>query len=86
RDECFAVMSRIKELADEMTEAVETDDVDRFAELLNEHWICSKILDEGTSNANIESIYDAIKDYAKGFFISGAGGGGLFKKGIRKIL
>lgn len=84
RDECFAVMSRIKVLADEMTEAIETDDVDRFAELLNEHWICSNILDEGTSNANIESIHNAIKEYTDGFFISGAGGGGFLQVILKK--
>lgn len=88
RDECFAVMNRIKELADEMTNAIESSDVDTFAELLNEHWICSKILDEGTSNENIETIYNTIKDYICGFFISGAGGGGflqiILKNGVSR--
>ncbi|MBR4765398.1 MAG: fucokinase [Clostridia bacterium] len=80
--------AQIKLLADEMSDALTSDDIDRFAQLLNEHWEFSKKIDVGTTNTLVEQIFLAIEDLIDGRFICGAGGGGflqvILKKGITK--
>ncbi len=79
KEECFAVMQKIKDLADQMTLAIENDDIEQFSFLLNEHWLCLKKLNKEISNDKIERIYKCIKNCLSGFFICGAGGGGFLQ-------
>ena len=65
---------------------LERGNVDRFAELLNEHWELSKKLDAGCTNTCIDQIFIAVDDLIDGHMICGAGGGGflqvIMKKGV----
>lgn len=70
----------------EMKEALESSNIDRFAELLNQHWELSKQLDAHSTNTCIDQLFLACEDLIDGRFIAGAGGGGflqvILKKGV----
>lgn len=74
----------IKNVADKMCSALENDNIDEFAELLNSHWELSKKIDSGTSNTLIEQIFMVIEDLIDGRFVSGAGGGGFLQVILKK--
>lgn len=84
-DTCSALFG-IQELARKMKVELECGNVDRFAELLNEHWELSKKLDAGSTNTCIDQIFISIEDLIDGKMICGAGGGGflqvVMKKGV----
>lgn len=67
---------------------LERGNIDAFAELLNQHWKLSQMIDGGSTNTLIDQIFDSVDDLLAGKMICGAGGGGflqiLLKKGIRK--
>ena len=67
---------------------LERGNVDAFAELLNEHWKLSKMIDEGSTNTLIDQIFDSADDLLAGRMICGAGGGGflqvVLKHGVTK--
>ncbi|MCQ2448874.1 MAG: bifunctional fucokinase/L-fucose-1-P-guanylyltransferase [Clostridia bacterium] len=81
-------LSDIKVLAQKMRIALEEDNFDLFAKLLNEHWTLSCKIDSGTTNSLIDRIFDAVNDLVDGKMICGAGGGGflqvILKKGVTK--
>ena len=54
--------------------ALEKEDIDEFASLLNQHWEISKKLDAGSTNTCIDQIFSVCEDMIDGKFISGAGG------------
>ena len=58
---------------------LEKGNIDRFAQLLSEHWELSKLLDNGCTNTCIDQIFLSIDDLICGKFISGAGGGGFLQ-------
>jgi D-glycero-alpha-D-manno-heptose-7-phosphate kinase len=71
-------MHKIKELAVKMKEAILKGKLDRMGELLNLSWEYKKQMAEGTSNPQIDKIYEAaVAAGATGGKISGAGGGGF---------
>lgn len=86
RPESVDALKKMEPLAASMKFALERGKVDRFAELLNEHWELSKQLDAGSTNTCIDQIFIACEDLIDGRFISGAGGGGflqvIMKKGV----
>ncbi len=65
---------------------LERGNVDKVAELLNEHWRCSKQMDSGCTNTCIDQILLSVDDLTDGHMICGAGGGGflqvIMKKGV----
>ena len=62
--------------------------MDAFAQLLNEHWKLSNMIDSGSTNTLIEQIFNSVEDLIDGRMICGAGGGGflqvVLKKGVSK--
>ena len=67
---------------------LERGNIDAFAELLNQHWELSKMIDAGSTNTLIDQIFDSVDDLLAGRMICGAGGGGflqvVLKKGVGK--
>lgn len=88
RPETLHALKNMKKTAALMKYELERGDVDAFAELLNEHWELSKMLDAGTTNTCIDQIFLSCEDLIQGRFIAGAGGGGflqvILKKGVTK--
>jgi D-glycero-alpha-D-manno-heptose-7-phosphate kinase len=67
----------LKRIAHEMKSALLTGDTKRFASLLDENWQNQKMLDESTTNPQIDHLFDtAYKRGAIGGKALGAGGGG----------
>ena len=78
------VLCRIQRVAALMKFELEKGEIDRFAELLNEHWELSRTLDNGCTNTCIDQILAGIDDLICGRFISGAGGGGFLQVILKK--
>lgn len=79
RKESVEALENMKRLAVLMKFELQQGNIDRFAELLNQHWEISKILDAGSTNTCIEQIFDSCNDLIAGRFIAGAGGGGFLQ-------
>ncbi len=77
-------LNEIQKIAALMKFELERNHVDAFAELLNEHWKLSKMIDPGSSNTLIEQIFDSVNDLIKGKMICGAGGGGFLQVILKK--
>ncbi|MCR4616411.1 MAG: bifunctional fucokinase/L-fucose-1-P-guanylyltransferase [Clostridiales bacterium] len=81
-------LEKIQILAERMARALKSGNIDRFAELLNEHWELSKALDSDCTNTCIDQIFQICEDMIDGKMICGAGGGGflqvILKKGVSK--
>ena len=86
RKESLEALDEMQKVAALMKFALEKEDIDEFANLLNQHWEISKKLDAGSTNTCIDQIFGVCEDLIDGKFISGAGGGGflqvVLKKGI----
>jgi D-glycero-alpha-D-manno-heptose-7-phosphate kinase len=68
----------IKDLGLKSKNALETGDLDKFAELMNIHWEYKKQRSSLMSNVRINALYDiAMKNGALGGKLIGAGGGGF---------
>ncbi len=68
----------VKQLGLESRKAFESGDLDRFADILNEHWAYKKRRSGGMSNPRIDEWYEhALKNGAAGGKLIGAGGGGF---------
>ena len=63
---------------------LERGNVDAFAELLNEHWKLSQMIDAGSTNTLINQIFNAVDDLLAGRMICGAGGGGFLQVILKK--
>ena len=88
RKESLEALDEMQKTAALMKFALEKEDIDEFANLLNQHWEISKKLDAGSTNTCIDQIFAVCEDLIDGKFISGAGGGGflqvVLKKGVTK--
>ncbi len=72
-------MHRIKELGHEVYRLLVDGDIDRYGELLHEHWTNKRKLASNVSDSRIDEHYDAArKAGALGGKLMGAGGGGFF--------
>ncbi len=70
-------MKMIKQTALAMREACQSEDLDRFAELLDQEWQNRRRLAEGVSTPQIEQLMAAAREAgARASKICGAGGGG----------
>ena len=80
------VHNKIQQLAVLMRFELERGNIDRFARLLDEHWLLSQRLDAGCTNTCIDQIFLSIDDLIDGRMICGAGGGGflqvIMKEGV----
>jgi fucokinase len=77
-------IEKIKNKAIEMKQALQKEDLEEYSKLLNEHWILSKILDEGCTNTCINQILKSCEDLIDGQMICGAGGGGFLQVILKK--
>lgn len=74
----FLSLLRMTELAREMREAVVTDNLNRFGEILNENWELKRKLASKVTNPAIDQYYSlALSNGALGGKLLGAGGGGF---------
>jgi len=93
RDESTTIeaMHKIKALGYETKAALLNGDIDRFGEILHEHWLTMKQISNKMSNSMIDQWYElGLANGALGGKVMGAGGGGLMlfcvKNGNRKKL
>jgi len=71
-------LHRLKELAGETCAALESDDLDRVAELMQEHWEAKRRRSSGTVTQEMEDLREqALRAGARGVISLGAGGGGF---------
>jgi D-glycero-alpha-D-manno-heptose-7-phosphate kinase len=83
-DDAVQRMHRIKELGYETKKLLMTGNVDRFGELLHEHWTNKRKLASNMTDPVIDEHYDsAIRAGAIGGKLMGAGGGGFFMFYVR---
>lgn len=79
RKEVVESMHYIKELGQEILEAVEAGNLDEVGRKFHAHWQHKKKISSKMSNPEFDRIYDAALAHgALGGKISGAGGGGFF--------
>lgn len=73
-----ATLARMKDQADSLKKALESNDLNQFGEILHEGWEFKKSLAGGISNPQIDDWYQRAREAgAKGGKILGAGGGGF---------
>jgi D-glycero-alpha-D-manno-heptose-7-phosphate kinase len=71
-------LRRLVQLATETRQALTTDDLDAFGEILHESWEVKKTMASGVSNPRIDDWYTRARAAgAQGGKITGAGGGGF---------
>ncbi len=63
---------------------LERGNVDAFAELLNEHWKLSRMIDRESTNTLIDQIFGSVDDLLAGRMICGAGGGGFLQVVLKR--
>jgi len=78
KDNAIEKMHKIKSIAIESKKSLETGDLNRFGELLHEHWMVKRAVTDSMTTESIDSWYSiARKQGALGGKIVGAGGGGF---------
>lgn len=70
------LLAEMKGHALDMFEAVQRGDFTTYGRLVGKTWRQNKALDAGTAPEAVEAIIDRIRDYALGYKLPGAGGGG----------
>jgi D-glycero-alpha-D-manno-heptose-7-phosphate kinase len=71
-------LHRIKQLAGQTAAALEADDLERLAELMDEHWEAKRLRAPGTVTAEMDALRDrALHAGARTAISLGAGGGGF---------
>jgi D-glycero-alpha-D-manno-heptose-7-phosphate kinase len=79
KDDAVARMHRIKEMGYETKKLLLEGNVDRYGELLHEHWMNKRKLASNMTDPTIDEHYEAArKAGAIGGKLMGAGGGGVF--------
>lgn len=70
------LLSEMKVHALDMYEAILRGDFASYGRLVGKSWEQNKALDAGTNPPAVERLISRIKDYALGYKLPGAGGGG----------
>lgn len=70
------LLSEMKVHALDMFEAIQCGNFDTYGRLVGKTWEQNKALDAGTNPPAVEELIAQIKDYALGYKLPGAGGGG----------
>jgi D-glycero-alpha-D-manno-heptose-7-phosphate kinase len=77
-DEMLANLDRTKEIGRESLALLESGDLDRYAELMHEHWENKRKRSPGMTNERIDELYTlARRSGVIGGKLVGAGGGGF---------
>lgn len=71
------ILSAMKEHALAMYDVIQKGDFLQYGERIGRTWELNKALDQGTNPPAIEKLIAKIKDYALGYKLPGAGGGGF---------
>ncbi|HZY40552.1 MAG TPA: L-fucokinase, partial [Anaerolineae bacterium] len=71
------IQAEIARLALEMNVALKAGNVDRFGELLAEHWVINQRMDPGCTNPFIGKLFEVMRPHINGGKLAGAGGGGF---------
>jgi galactokinase/mevalonate kinase-like predicted kinase len=77
------VLGQIRDHAVDMFDAVQCNDYQRAAMLVNRSWELNKLLDSGTNTDDTQVIIRQIEDYSLGLKLLGAGGGGYMLIGAK---
>ena len=78
QEEAIRKMHAIKEIGLESKSALESSDLQRFGELLHEHWTIKRGVTDSMSSDRIDSWYSVARENgALGGKLVGAGGGGF---------
>jgi len=72
----LTILSEMKAHALDMYKAIQCGDFIAYGQLIRKTWEQNKAIDSGTNPAAIEYLISQIQDYAQGFKLPGAGGGG----------
>jgi D-glycero-alpha-D-manno-heptose-7-phosphate kinase len=84
KDDAVARMHRIKEIGYETKKLLLDGDVDRYGDLLHEHWTAKRKLASNMTDSVIDEHYEAARNAgAIGGKLMGAGGGGFFMFYVR---
>lgn len=75
--EVRSIIDRLKCGAFEMADAIRSGDLDHCGRMLREYWSLKKQLDPGSTNTEIEALFDHVKPHISGGTLLGAGGGGF---------
>ena len=67
----------VKRGAERAAAAVESGDIEAFAECVSDYWRDKKLLDAGSTNEKVDDMMDAIRPYVSAATLAGAGGGGF---------
>lgn len=70
------LLSEMKEHALELFDVIQEGSFEKYGKLVLKSWEQNKVLDAGTNPPSVESIIHRIKDWALGYKLPGAGGGG----------
>ena len=71
------LIDSVKKGAEKARKAIESSDIDVFADCVNAYWRDKKLLDAGSTNERVDDIIDAIRPYVSAVTLAGAGGGGF---------
>ena len=72
-----AVLREMKSHASHTAEVIGKHDFQGFGQAIAKTWKLKNQLDKDTNNIEIQQIIDLIDDYALGYLLPGAGGGGF---------
>lgn len=70
------LLAEMRHHALDMYEAIQLGDFNLYGQLIGKTWEQNKALDAGTNPPAVEALIHRIKDYALGYKLPGAGGGG----------
>lgn len=70
------IVDEIRQHAYRLAEAIQRSDFSLTGKLVAQSWRLNMALDSGTNTGEVQRIIDLIRDYAIGFKLLGAGGGG----------
>ncbi|MDR3143002.1 MAG: bifunctional fucokinase/L-fucose-1-P-guanylyltransferase [Tannerellaceae bacterium] len=72
----LSLLDNMKVHALDMYEAIQCGNFDAYGHLVSKTWEQNKAIDSGTNPPAVEEIISLVKDYALGYKLPGAGGGG----------
>jgi fucokinase len=75
--QALRALEEAKALAKRAAAALRAGDLDEVGRLMTRQWECNKVLDPGSSDPDLDSIFSALGPHIAGAKLTGAGGGGF---------